>query len=173
MILFALTDEIKAFVIHTAPDMPPDAWVVTACILGALLVTAIIDIFTTRVPNILVYLGLITTFCIQGILASWNIAIYHLFQAVLAGALIWVVNAIWYRIFRHDALGMGDAKWTMLAVACFGVRPSLFAWGVGSILAVIFISAAQISNHKIARVTFAPFLFIGLCVGIYWLRFKA
>lgn len=172
MLLFSLADKIKTFLIHTAPNMPQDSWVVTGCILGALLVTAIIDIFTTRVPGILIYLGLIATLAAQGILNSWNIAGLHLFQAVVAGALIWSINALWYRIFRHDALGMGDAKWTMLAVACFGIIPALFAWGIGSILAVIFMSAAQISNYKITRVTFAPFLFIGLCVGIYWLRLR-
>jgi prepilin signal peptidase PulO-like enzyme (type II secretory pathway) len=170
--LFSLLDTVRAGLIHMAPGMPPSCWVITAFILGALALAALIDIFAEIVPDALIFLGLLTVIGTQGVFGAWDLAAYHMFQAVVAGMLIWSINAIWYRLFRHDALGMGDAKWTMLAVACFGVMPSVIAWGVGSVLAIVFIGVLRLSRRKAARVTFVPFLFIGLCAGLYLMRFS-
>ena len=169
--MFSLLDRLKEILIHMAPGMPTGGWVITACILGALGLAALIDIFTGRIPDILIFFALAIVVGTQGMFGTWNLAAFHLAEALIAGFIIWIANEIWYRILRQDALGMGDAKWTILAVACFGLLPALFAWGLGAVLAVIFILAADIAQRKIARVTFAPFLFTGLCVGIYIVRF--
>ncbi|MGB9154249.1 MAG: hypothetical protein WCD70_14310 [Alphaproteobacteria bacterium] len=167
--MFSLFDTIRDGLINIAPGMPPNCWGITACILIILMTAALVDIFTGLVPDILIVIGLLTVTGAQGAFASWDIAAHHLAQAIAAGALIWVVNYIWYRLFKRDALGMGDAKWTMLAVDCFGVLPALFAWGLGAILAVAFIATMHLARRKIARVTFVPFLFVGLCFGLHWI----
>ena len=172
-IVVSLIDTAKTVLIDAAPDMPPELWLLSAFVLGLLALTAIIDIFTTTVPDECIWLGLLAVTGLLGVYASWDIAAEHLQIAIAAGIVIWGVNQLWYRLFRHDALGMGDAKWTMLAVICFGVMPALFAWGVGAFLAVIFIGLMRLCRRKIARVTFAPFLFVGLCAGLYWLRLCA
>jgi prepilin signal peptidase PulO-like enzyme (type II secretory pathway) len=164
-------DMIKTVTMHAAPGMPLDMWWVTALVLAILVLAATIDAFTSIIPEALVFAGLIAVTATQGMGASWQIAAHHLRQAVVAGLLIWAVNAAWYMVYRRDALGMGDAKWTMLAVACFGVMPALYAWGLGAIFACVFIGAARLAHHRVTQVTFGPFLLVGLCMGLWWVRF--
>jgi prepilin signal peptidase PulO-like enzyme (type II secretory pathway) len=161
----------KPLLVHVAPGMPPDYWWVTGGVLAILAMTATIDAFTAYIPDLMIFLGLFAVTSTQGFFVSWDVAAYHFTQAVMAGLLIWGINFAWYDVMRYDALGMGDAKWTMLAVACFGVEPAIVAWGVGAIFAVGFISMAYLAYYKLGRVTFAPFLFMGLCAGLYWIRF--
>jgi len=171
MFVVPFIEPVRTVLIHVAPGMPPDYWWVTGGVLAILALAATIDAFTEIVPEKLIFLGLLAVTGTQGLFASWGVAGLHLRQAVEAGLLIWGINFTWYCKFRHDALGMGDAKWTMLAVACFGVMPAVYAWGLGAILATLFISVAHFVRYKIAQVTFAPFLFVGLALGLYWVRF--
>jgi prepilin signal peptidase PulO-like enzyme (type II secretory pathway) len=172
-LVFFFLGAVKNVVTAMAPAMPLDFWWVTALVLVLLALTATVDAFTSIVPDIFIFIGLVAVTSAQGLGASWSDAAQHLEQAIAAGVLIWAINALWHKKFKHDALGMGDAKWTMLAVACFGIMPAVFAWGVGSLLAVSFIGAAKLGNYTIRRVTFAPFLFVGLIAGLFWLRFFA
>jgi prepilin signal peptidase PulO-like enzyme (type II secretory pathway) len=167
-----LLDAAKTVLIHAAPGMPPEYWWMTACILSILALASTIDAFTGIVPDSLIFLGMLAVTGTQGMIASWPVAGTHLRHAVEAGLLVWLTNFLWYAKFHHDALGMGDAKWTMLAVACFGPVPGIFAWGVGSVLAVIFIGASRLVRFQVTQLTFAPFLFIGLTIGLYWVRFS-
>ncbi len=168
---FPFLDKAQSVLVHMAPGMPPGYWWVTACVLLILALTATIDAFTAIIPDILIFLGLLAVTGTQGLYVSWDVAAHHLRQAIMAGGLIWIINLAWYRKFCYDALGMGDAKWTMLAVACFGVMPIVYAWGTGAILATIFIGAAWLARCPMTKVTFAPFLFVGLGVGLYAVRF--
>ena len=163
----------KSFLMTSAPDMPPELWLVPTIVLGILGLTAIIDAFTKIVPDVLIFAGLVVITGLLGFFASWDIAAQHLQVAIAAAVAIWGVNELWYRCLHHDALGMGDAKWTLLAVTCFGIIPALFAWGGGAIIAVIFMGGMRLFRRPIKRVTFAPFLFIGLCAGLYWLKLHA
>ena len=166
-------DTAKGLLIVTAPDMPPELWAVPAFVLGILLVTAIIDAFTKIVPDVLIFAGLMIATGLLGFFASWDIAAQHLQVAIAVTVAIWGMNELWYRSFHHEALGMGDAKWTLLAVTCFGVIPALLAWGGGAVIAAIFMIGMRLFRCPIKRVTFAPFLLIGLCAGLYWLRLRA
>lgn len=165
-----LLDEAKIVLTHMAPGMPPDFWWVTACILLILALTATVDAFTATIPEALIFIGIFAVVGLQGAYTTWDVAAQHLRLAIGAGALIWVINFAWYRKFGYDALGMGDAKWTMLAVACFGVMPVIFAWGLGAILASAFIGIMRLARYRVTKVTFAPFLFIGLCLGLFGAR---
>src|SRR6185312_381625 len=92
--------------------------------------------------------------------------------AFLSGITLYFINEIWFRAAKADALGMGDAKWTVLAVACFGGPPAVAAWIVGAWLGIGWLGLAKLAHHPIKRVHFTPFLFIGLVIGIYLLRIR-
>ncbi len=173
MFVFPPLDILRTITETAAPGMPPAYWWVAAGVLGILALSATIDAFTEIVPDVFILLGLIGIFIAQTLYSSWESAAWHFRYALAAGFFIWAVNTLWYRHFRYDALGMGDAKWTMLAVACFGVTPCVYAWGVGAILASLYIGFARLLRYQVSQITFAPFLFIGLCAGLYWLRFAA
>jgi prepilin signal peptidase PulO-like enzyme (type II secretory pathway) len=158
---------VKIFLIQASPDLPPEAWAFTGAILLALGIAAAIDARTGIVPDPLIFLGLFSVAALHGIFVSWDVAALHLRQAIAAGVLIWAINEAWFRAFKHDALGMGDAKWTMLAVAHFGIESSIVAWGVSSVIATIFIGLFRVFNHQISQVRFAPFLFVGLGVALH------
>lgn len=153
--------------------MPPEAWWLPALTLLVLGAAAAVDAFTAVIPDALIFLGTVATVAVQGFYVSWPFASHHLAVALAVMAGLWAINELWHWRFRQDALGMGDAKWTMLAVACFGTLPPLFAWGFGSCLAVLWIGGLRLARRDIAHVYFAPFLFAGLLAGLYWLRLKS
>jgi prepilin signal peptidase PulO-like enzyme (type II secretory pathway) len=156
----------------TIPNMPPEAWWLAALVLLVLGLAALVDTVTSSIPDPLIFLGLVAVTGTQGIYMSWPFAATNLAYALIAAFIVWAINQLWYRFKKVDAIGMGDAKWTMLAVACFGPGPALFAWGFGACLAVLWMGATRIVRFQIARVYFAPFLFMGLAAGLYWLRIK-
>jgi prepilin signal peptidase PulO-like enzyme (type II secretory pathway) len=168
---FPPLDVIQSIATHVAPNMPPDYWWVTASVLGILALTATVDAFTEVIPDMLILLGVVAVAGTQVLFGPWQMALWHLSQALVIGFTIWAANFVWYTTFHHDALGMGDAKWTMLAIVCFGLEPVLFAWGLGAVLASTYIIVASLAHHKVTRVTFGPYLFIGLCVGLYKIGF--
>ena len=167
---FPLLDQIRVVLVDMTPGMPPEIWWVTACVLVILALAATVDAFTTTIPDPLIFLGLFAITLMQGLSASWDVAAHHLTQAIAAGLLIWGVNFAWVKKFETDAIGMGDSKWTMLAVACFGITPAVLAWGIGSVLATIFIGLFRLFKVQLTKVTFSPFLFIGLGVGLFITR---
>jgi len=164
-------EEIQTVLLHMAPGMPPDLWWVTALVIFILALAATIDAYQAVIPDFLIFLGLLAVTATLGISSSWETAAAHLRQAIAAGALIWFINFLWESRFGYDALGMGDAKWTMLAVVCFGITPAIYAWCIGAILAVVFILLCRAIGYAVTAVTFSPFLFTGLILGLYRLRF--
>jgi hypothetical protein len=163
---------IKSILMHAVVGLPPEAWWLAGLVILVLAAAAAIDGFSGSVPDPLIFLGLLAVTATQGIYVSWPFAAAHLTWAIGAGIAIWAVNEIWYRFFRTDAIGMGDAKWTMLAVAAFDVIPALFAWGMGAVLAVAWMGALRLARYQLTRIYFAPFLFLGLMTGIYWVRLR-
>jgi len=156
----------------TMPDMPQAAWPLALAVLALLGVAALIDAFKGRVPDAIIFLGLVLTTGAQGALVDWPFAARHLTIALAAALFFWVINQLWYRFKNHDAIGMGDAKWTMLAVAAFGIPPVIYAWAIGAILGLLWLGAARIAKNRARRVHFAPFLFAGLLAGLYWIRLR-
>jgi prepilin signal peptidase PulO-like enzyme (type II secretory pathway) len=157
-------------VMRTAPDFPPEAWWVPMIVIGILAAAAFVDAFTSSVPDPLIFVGLLAVTACQGMYISWPFAATQLSLAIAAGVIIWGVNQVWLWSFKQDAIGMGDAKWSMLAVSCFGVQPVLIAWGFGACLAILWIAGARLARYQINRVYFAPFLFLGLLAGMLWVR---
>jgi hypothetical protein len=160
------------FLSHSMLGISPEYWWLPALVLLVLGAAATVDAFTSNVPDPLVFIGLIAVIGMQGMLQSWPEASTHLMWAMGAAFALWALNHLWYMVKKQDAIGMGDAKWTMLAMAAFDVEPVLIAWGLGACLAVVWIGGMKILQRPIRHVYFAPFLFIGLIFGIYWARMR-
>jgi prepilin signal peptidase PulO-like enzyme (type II secretory pathway) len=167
-----LLGDFRAGLMHVTPGLPPGGWWLPATVLVLLGLAAIVDALTATVPDALIFLGLGAVIAAQGTYVSWPFAGWHLALAIGAAILVWSMNDLWRAVFDNDAIGMGDAKWTMLAVSCFDLNPVLAAWGIGAWLALIWIGAAWASKYKLQRVYFAPFLFLGLLASIYLLRLR-
>lgn len=165
-----LFNEVHNFFILSAPDMPPEAWWVAALVLLVLGAGAAVDCFKAIVPDSLIFFGMVGLVAAQGMYVAWPFAAHQMTWGLIAAAIIWGVNELWYRAFKHDALGFGDAKWSMLAVTGFGGLPVLFAWGVGAVLGTLWIGALKLFRRPTAHVHFAPFLFVGLVAGIWAVR---
>jgi prepilin signal peptidase PulO-like enzyme (type II secretory pathway) len=155
-----------------APALPPDAWWMVGIVIFILGIAAAIDAFTGMVPDPLIFLGMVTSVAVQGAYASWPDAAHNLMWALGAAFAIWALNEIWFKLCKKDALGMGDAKWTMLAVACFGLMPAMYAWGLGACLAIVWMGILRFSPMRPRHVHFAPFLFVGLMAALWWLRLR-
>jgi prepilin signal peptidase PulO-like enzyme (type II secretory pathway) len=163
---------IPAIFAHMMPGMPPEAWALAPLILALLTVTAVTDARAGRVPDPIILAGLFFTLAAQGGFVGWPFAGRHLLIALVAGVLLYLVNEGWYRLKKSDAFGMGDSKWTVLAVACFGMAPAAIAWAVGAWLGLIWIGISRLLRRPVQRIHFAPFLFVGLLAGIYWVRLR-
>ncbi len=153
-----------------APSIPPELWWITASVLAILGVTAI-AIFTTYIPDAILAFGLVAVLVVQGAAVSWKSAGLHLVQAVGCGLLVMAIHFAWKGKFRYDALGIRAAEWTALAVACFGILPLVYAWGVAVVLFPAFLLMLGLVNVRGLEVTFLPFLLIGLGVGLFYVRF--
>lgn len=145
---------------------PPDLWWVAPAALLALGATAITDSFTSRVPDLVVIPTILALTIVNIFYRGWEAGALLAAASLLFGTVLWLLNALWWVYRREDALGMGDAKWTMAAVSAFGVLPLFWAWGVGAILALFWMGWARLFHKPIRRVYFVPFLFFGLLAGL-------
>lgn len=162
--------EIQSHFALSMPTMPIDSWWVAAVILVVLGAAAAIDMVKGIVPDPLIFFGVVGVVAAKGLFVAWPFAAHQLTWGILTAAIIWGINELWFRVFKHDALGLGDAKWSMLAVTTFGAMPVVFAWGIGASLGSIWILAQKIGRRPQIYVHFAPFLFVGLLMGIWAFR---
>lgn len=162
----------QSIALQSVQDYPPEAWWLPALVLLVLGASATVDALTGTVPDWIIALGLAAVLLAQGVIIDWSFAETHLRLAAEAGIGLWALNYLWQQVFKGDAYGMGDAKWTMLAVSCFDFPPLLFAWGCGACLAIIWMCGAFAARKPVDKVYFGPFLFIGLLIGLYWLRLR-
>ncbi|MBV8548045.1 MAG: prepilin peptidase [Alphaproteobacteria bacterium] len=151
------------------PDGLPEGSVWLALVVLALLLTAaVIDAFKGIVPDPIIFFGTLLVVVTQGFYVTWPFAAHNLTLGLAGCFAIWAINEAWYRFLKHDALGMGDAKWTMLAITAFSIKAALIAWGAGACFAVLWLIGCRIICRKTAHVHFAPFLFIGLLGAIFY-----
>lgn len=180
-VAFLVSDDSRYFLARLTPDLPPEAWWAPGLVILALGLTAVFDAFKGRVPDAVVFPGLFLITAVQGFYIHWPAAGQHLLFGLGAAFVLWLINQLYYNVFRHDALGMGDAKWTALAVAAFGIKPVLWAWVIGAWLGLSwmalkaafgllrhFFTPSIPAKDYFERVHFAPFLFLGLLAGLYW-----
>ncbi len=146
---------------------------VPVAVLGLLGLAAIYDAFTGRVPNLLVLSALAVVLFLSAHHEGWPMAGLRTLTALAAFWVLKSVNAFYFIVFRRDAIGMGDAKWTAAAAACFGLAPVFWAWVFGAWLGAIWLGVKLIVGflcpHAKPRgyVHFAPFLMAGLVLKLY------
>jgi hypothetical protein len=154
----------------TLLDGPYAPWL-PAFVLLILFATAAWDARTGIVPNLPLLFGALAIGIGRYLANGWEDALIYLAMGVGAGAIIWGLNEIWFKVFKKDAVGMGDAKWTALAVATFGPAAGLvFAWFAGAWVSIIWIIGCYAVGNRIAKVYFAPFLFCGMLIGLLIVR---
>lgn len=152
--------------------MPPESWVLFAVILCILGVTAAVDARRGIVPDMPLAIGAVSVVVGLGLYGNAILALQALGKGLAAGAVVWGINEIYFRLRGQEALGMGDAKWTVLAVATFGVAPGLVAWGVGAWLALGWLGVRRFILRRTApHLHFAPFLFGGLVLALIVSRY--
>lgn len=154
-----------SFVLQPVNLLDSPAGTLAALLVWATLAgTAYVDARTGRVPDLPLLVGALVVSTAMLVLQPAQLLLERGALALAVGGAIWGGNELWYRWRGQDALGMGDAKWSMLAVFAFGVMPVLWAWVVGAWLALGWMAALRLMKRKIRRVYFAPFLCIGLAV---------
>lgn len=162
---------LQALLVAMPEGLPENSVWAGVVALLFLLTAALIDAFKGIVPDPVIFFGTLFTVIAQGCYVSWPFAAHNLTLGLVGYFAIWAVNEVWYRFLKHDALGMGDGKWTMLAIAAFGIKAALIAWGAGACLAVLWLMGCKLIRNKAAHVHFAPFLFVGLLGGIFYSAF--
>lgn len=136
-------------------------------VLAILATAAAVDAVKGRVPDPLIFIGLVVAVGGQGFANDWPIAARHLAVGLGAGLALWGGNELYYRLRKRDAFGMGDAKWTALAVTQFGVLPIFWAWVIGAWLGLAWLGAARLFGRRLRHVHFAPFLTLGLLAALF------
>lgn len=144
-------------------DLP--VWAGGAALL-ALIYTAWVDARTGLVPPLpLIVAGLVVA-------VGWLVADLprlppQLMLAFAVYAAIWALNFIWHRLYKQDALGMGDASWSWLAAFAYGWQSLVVAWGAGAVIALLFLGSLHLAGRRARHVYFAPFLCVALLLSRY------
>lgn len=127
----------------------------------ALFYTAAIDAKTGLVPPVpLALAGLL----MMAVLISTNSerALTAPLYALGFYMAIFLVNELHYQLTERDALGLGDAHWSLVAVLAFGPMAVLMAWGLGAWLAILWLAGRRLAGKAAGQVYFVPFLFVAL-----------
>lgn len=127
----------------------------------ALLYTAVVDARTGLVPPLpLAVAGLLL---MAGLIIDNSSRDYAApLHAILFYCGVFAVNEAHYRLTGRDALGLGDAHWSLVAVLAYGMPVTLMAWGVGAWLAIIWLGLRRLIGEPSGQVYFVPFLFVAL-----------
>tara|TARA_B100000700_G_scaffold195500_2_gene215158 strand:+ start:816 stop:1466 length:651 start_codon:yes stop_codon:yes gene_type:complete len=116
--------------------------------------------------------GLIIT-GIKGLYLSSNIAIWlikdHFLASIYALFLMNTISLVGSKIYRKNALGIGDAKFSCMGGAWIGSSGILLALGIAFISAGIFALILKKYRRKWSREFFAFCPFISLGIWIVWL----
>lgn len=153
-------------------DFPPQLALLPFLVLLVLAFSSLIDALTGRVPTRLLVGAFLLALAALAYVQGWGQAGEKLLYAIGSFAVLKLGNELYWRLCGRDAIGMGDAQWTVLAVLTFGLKPVLWAWVFGAWIALLWLGGRWIAGFLCARlrgegyVHFAPFLFFGLLAGL-------
>jgi prepilin signal peptidase PulO-like enzyme (type II secretory pathway) len=92
--------------------------------------------------------------------------------ASMALASLWLINAAYVMMFKRDAFGFGDVKWTGLAAFGLGLKTVFWAWCIGAWLGIFWLIGRKIVDTIHPRyqsgehIHFTPFLLLGLIAAL-------
>lgn len=166
-------------------SLPPEAWWVALPVLLILGAAALMDAMSGKVPDHYTLTGILLLTAMHGIYTGWDAASLQFALALGIIMLLWLINQGLVKIWKRDAFGMGDAKWSALAALAFGWEAVVIAWVIGSWLALLWMMIRRIKVSPVATgsisksapamagvvsgnyVHFAPFLLLGLLGGLF------
>ena len=155
------------------PDQTPQI-LASAILIMALIVLAIIDFRTFRLPDIitlpLMMTGLVFNFLYQPGFTSINSA---LVGAVLGFGFLWGVNFLYRLLKKQDGIGLGDAKLLAALGAWMGwqVLPEilLLAALLGLVGGWVWLRWQQLATNQ--AFPFGPFIAFAGIIALLWPNF--
>lgn len=165
--------ELAEIVTIVSAGYPPSVAFVPPLVLFVLALTAFVDARTGRVPDAPLAVAFVGAFAALAYWNGWLVALDYLWPALAFVLVLYFSNRIFVKLFRHDAFGMGDVKWTGAATIAYGAEAVIGAWVVGAVLGLVWMGARRLwlkvsdSYEGHAYVHFVPFLFLGLLVSLF------
>ncbi len=179
MLLSSLTAQLDftQFYFNLISKFPDTLWYVPVIVFAVLIGTAIWDACTGRVPTWPLLLTLVCAFAGLVTVSGFSAALTHSYPVLLPVVILCLLNALCVKMTGHDAFGMGDVKWTVLATFAFGLWPVFWAWVLGSWLALAWLGVCRLARRFLTclgsstyqghvYVHFVPFLLLGLCFSL-------
>lgn len=158
----------------------PAVTVFFAFVLTAFLIAiAFIDIDHFIIPDEFsisgIFIGLVFSFLNPDFL-GYETALesvgFSLLSAVAAGAMLWLVGEAGTRVFKKEALGMGDVKLLAMLGAFMGLRLALLALFFsalsGTVISVLMMLLGKLKTGQ--HIPYGPYLSVGGFVAFLWGR---
>ena len=133
-----------------------------ACLTGYLLTLAAIDLRTRRLPNLLVYPGVVAALAAGPVLPSDGYL-----NAVAGAAASFALFATIYFVAAPGVLGGGDVKLAPVIGAALGLPETLYAFALGPLgVALIALPMFALGRWTLrTRVPYGPYLAAG-AIGV-------
>jgi leader peptidase (prepilin peptidase) / N-methyltransferase len=168
--------------------LAPIYWVLVA----GLIVATFIDFEHYIIPNEITYGGILVGLALSALypplqpahfLTRWLLSLTHLnppawttallksFLGVITGGLTLLMVAIFgEKIFKKEAMGMGDVKFLAAIGAFLGLEATLFALFVSSVAGGVTGLSLILARRKDwqSRIPYGPYIAFGAVVWIFW-----
>jgi prepilin signal peptidase PulO-like enzyme (type II secretory pathway) len=135
-----------------------------------LIVITVIDLDHMIIPDRLVGLGLITGIAaifVGAIEIGWKNAFMG---SLVYGGFLYLAGMVGKRIFKKEAMGMGDVKLGVMMGLLLGWKMSVISlylsFLVASIVGLMAIMTGQLSKGD--KIPFGPFLAVGTAIAIFF-----
>jgi prepilin signal peptidase PulO-like enzyme (type II secretory pathway) len=138
--------------------------VIQSLLILLLLTISIIDIRTKRIPDYLIYSGIVFFLSYNILIKKQSILI--LFTLIFTGFIPFFL--IWY--FTKGKLGLGDAKFSAFLALALGLRSWFVMVFASSFTALIF-ALYMLKVKKITgdtKIPYGPFLSLGALISLYF-----
>lgn len=155
------------------PEFPEQLKFLPFVVLGILGLAAVVDAWSGKIPNSLIIIGLSAVIFLTAAQEDWGVGFGRILMAVIAFLALKAINEGYLNLCNKDAFGMGDAKWTALAAAAFGLSTAFWGWAIGAWLGLLWLGFRHVlgfvwhAAKPEGYIHFAPFLLIGIVVKTY------
>ena len=145
---------------------------ITLCffVLGAAcLLLAWIDFREGIIPDWL-NLGIAALGAIRAMaIGGWSMLADSIVEAVLVGAVVWLLRRLYFKLRNMQGLGLGDVKLLAASALWVGVSGIPLQLLIASVAALATAATLRVAGQEMTRQTalpFGPFLALGLLVAL-------
>jgi leader peptidase (prepilin peptidase)/N-methyltransferase len=148
--------------------VPIIAMIAVACLVLlalASLLLAWIDLRHGIIPDWLNLAIAVIGLARAAILDGWAVTLGVLAEGLLAGAIVWLLRWLYFRLRRRQGLGLGDVKLLAASAIWVGIAGIPMLLLVASITALAAAAVLHLAGETMTRQTalpFGPFLALGL-----------